>query len=160
MALPKAGARVVMGSSGLWGLLHWEEAAMEARGVPVRHAASNVIHATMQRTGSSIRTDTSALVFDAVPPARRPPPRCVGPGELKRRLGAKDRSVLCGLHRMMCTGKGDVQDDLDHNGVHILAKVDGWVFLQSATEAAQKGRVSNLAELTQGILDGNTKQVR
>ncbi|CAD7698414.1 unnamed protein product [Ostreobium quekettii] len=161
MTLPKVGARVVLGSSGLWDLVHWKEAALEVRGTPLEGAASRLIHTAMQQAGSSIQDDASALVVDALPAGHLSMDQdTTRAGRWRKGLKEKKKIVFCGLHRMLCSGMSVARrtESESDDRVHVLARIDGWVFLKSVTEAAQRGRLSNFAELSRGILEGSAER--
>eukprot|EP00803_Ostreobium_quekettii_P008420 evm.model.scf_173.1 EVM.evm.TU.scf_173.1 scf_173:4518-8561(+) len=70
ISLPESGARLLMGSSGLWDMVEWAEAVEAIRWTPIKSAASKLIDHAIRDRNWAVSQDSSALVVDILPPKK------------------------------------------------------------------------------------------
>eukprot|EP00803_Ostreobium_quekettii_P005197 evm.model.scf_109.2 EVM.evm.TU.scf_109.2 scf_109:33241-35374(+) len=134
--LPRSGTRLLMGSQGLWDLIHWEKAVQSLRRVPTKHAASRVIELAVVQNNLSIQQDTTAIAVDVLLPACSDFPKLARAKATWKR-SEKPRGPLSGVR--MCLG---IEANKYHQAVarfrcdkpRVVAKVDGWEVWKSLQE--------------------------
>eukprot|EP00803_Ostreobium_quekettii_P003282 evm.model.scf_241.3 EVM.evm.TU.scf_241.3 scf_241:44357-45814(-) len=137
-----------MGSSGLWDLINWEEAALVSRRVSNKDAAARIVTLAMIQNNWTIRLDTSVLVVDVLPPNEGDFPKLVKQ-KLKRRRAREHRGArLLRLFRRTSLGSRSSRADLHCDDPQIVANIDGWMLLKAALEATLNDSCSSLMELT------------
>ncbi|CAD7701097.1 unnamed protein product [Ostreobium quekettii] len=160
--LPEAGARLVMGSTGLWELMKWEDAAQAAGPGPIKDAAPKLVEAAAQQKHRSSGSDVSALVVDVIleegeiPRAadgRRGGERgqgagCKGPGEGSARRLCGLLPGICGGMRKERLGPGPDVWRCRPDESQVVANIDGWMMLKTALEAKLDDSCSSAMELT------------
>eukprot|EP00803_Ostreobium_quekettii_P006994 evm.model.scf_65.1 EVM.evm.TU.scf_65.1 scf_65:5193-7019(+) len=75
--LPISGARVILGSDGLWDLIHWREATEVIRRTSVGAAATRIVVGAVLLCSGPCSDDASALVLDVLPAGVGSFPACV-----------------------------------------------------------------------------------
>ena len=164
VVVPKSGARVVMGSDGLWDLVDWEDAVKIVRWTPIRKAASRIMTQALFQNDWSFTDDTTALVVDILPPGCEDFTVQIRQ-KLKREQNEKKekncrwdlRNCFCGTPRNL----GESEEDPDCDRVTIVASIDGWELLKQALRASPNDSCSSLMELTCGLFDefGNVAEL-
>ncbi|CAD7704030.1 unnamed protein product [Ostreobium quekettii] len=151
MALPRSGARVLMGSSGLWSLIGWKKATQVARRAPIDVAASKVVDWAIKSGKGAIQYDTSAVVVDAMPQEAWGFPSLV-----RHRAAERRAKYLCGCR--CAFGKADrlgsLRLEVGCDGSQIVAHIDGRLLVSEPEESPLRDSFSSLAEITCGGFDG------
>eukprot|EP00803_Ostreobium_quekettii_P008038 evm.model.scf_1092.2 EVM.evm.TU.scf_1092.2 scf_1092:26450-31189(-) len=151
VVLPRSGARVLMGSDGLWDLIAWDDAVRLIRRTPASKAASRVLTQALFQHNWCFTDDTSALVLDVLPAHRGDFPSLVKE-KLKRqrkRQGADEgcggfSACFCGVPKARALDVGACEED-QHE---VLAAIDGWELLRDAQELSPNDSCSSLTEMT------------
>lgn len=149
--VPTSGARLIMGSAGLWGMVHWEEGALITRRTALKEAAAKIISEALSQSNWSMSEDASTLVVDMLPPRPGGFPKIVKQ-KLRREQRRKGRGCCLGLGARICDSLwrwGGSQLDADCDKLEIIAKVDGWELVKRTLEVCPNDSCSSLMELGQ-----------
>eukprot|EP00803_Ostreobium_quekettii_P008039 evm.model.scf_1092.3 EVM.evm.TU.scf_1092.3 scf_1092:33914-35554(-) len=134
MCLPDGATRLIMGSSGLWSAIHWQEAAQVTRRATTGNAAALLVReaASQQRCPTE---DVTALVVDLLPPTRARFPRLVKESLTKRAAGSVASCRAWNLPACLTLGlkfPANLDRALPGDLLRMVAKIDGWDLLESA----------------------------
>eukprot|EP00803_Ostreobium_quekettii_P010620 evm.model.scf_99.8 EVM.evm.TU.scf_99.8 scf_99:105198-113491(-) len=105
--LPFTGARIIIGSDGLWNFIHWREAPDVIRRTPATSAATRLVVGAVLLCSGPCSNDASVLVCDVMPPGCASFPavlqsRAEGPEGGKGR-GSRCRRLLTAFLRRDCS---------------------------------------------------------
>eukprot|EP00803_Ostreobium_quekettii_P003280 evm.model.scf_241.1 EVM.evm.TU.scf_241.1 scf_241:21632-26863(-) len=127
VCVPDAGTRLIMASAGLWGRLHWEEAAQATRRCPVAGAARRLVAAAASNGPAPPAEDISALVLDMLPKKGGTFPRLVRNRAKAAGAGPRGRRPRLSAYLRRCLGARPSGDPpLGSEVLRTVAMVDGW----------------------------------
>eukprot|EP00803_Ostreobium_quekettii_P008213 evm.model.scf_3526.1 EVM.evm.TU.scf_3526.1 scf_3526:1803-2693(-) len=127
-----------MGSSGLWDMIHWADAAESIRRVAIDDAASRAVGLAMLENNWSLRRDTTALALDVLLPDGEDFPKVVKAKLRRKRLKGRQAFGFCRDHLCPLKGLKSVQQGgagWSYDDAQIVANIDGWVFLEAEQQA-------------------------
>ncbi|CAD7701095.1 unnamed protein product [Ostreobium quekettii] len=128
VSLPRSGARLLMGTGGLWDLIHWEEAAQMARRALTEDAAQRVMNLAMLQNNWSIRLDTSILVIDVLPGDRGDFPKLVKAKMRRRQAAGGEQACDCDLRQCLLrrsSKKGRENLGMNCDDYEVVSRTDG-----------------------------------
>lgn len=134
MILPQSGARILLGSDGLWDIISWEEAARISRQMSVMDAASKVITTALIKNDWRYHDDVTAIMIDVLPSDSGEFPKVVKQKANRAYTRKKAQSqsclvaCLCSKHRNGNVTAMDSQCD----EMHIVAHFDGLELLKKS----------------------------
>eukprot|EP00803_Ostreobium_quekettii_P003527 evm.model.scf_539.4 EVM.evm.TU.scf_539.4 scf_539:26890-28640(-) len=129
--VPKGGARLVMGTDGLWDLVDWRDAVHGIRRVACASAASRLVSQAVLCREGPITDDVSAVVLDILPPGCADFPKVVK-DRVKRLAGGNSAKGRWAFARCLAThlkhrvGAGAHVATPDGDSIDLVANMDGW----------------------------------
>ncbi|CAD7703365.1 unnamed protein product, partial [Ostreobium quekettii] len=148
ITLPKSGARLLMGSSGLWDLIHWRKATQITRRTAINAAASKVVDTALLLNKGTVHLDTSAVVIDAMSQSWVEFPVLV-----KHKATEMRSKYLCGLPVCQFRPKrmGPCFLEEPGDGPQIVAQIDGRLLVKMSGSQSLKDSFSSLTEITRAF---------
>eukprot|EP00803_Ostreobium_quekettii_P006995 evm.model.scf_65.2 EVM.evm.TU.scf_65.2 scf_65:8804-13901(+) len=138
--VPRSGARIILGSDGLWDLTGWEEAAQLIRQTPVAEAAEAIVTESIMRSSQQWRDDATAIVVDVLPAGCADWPKAVE-GKLDRGAGGGEgrrKGRQGGIAKCLFGSKAppDPSDQLsiDDDHLQMVANLDGLSLLRGSIQ--------------------------